>query len=296
MKFGAIFPTPEIGTDPVAIRDWAQAAEELGYSRIVTYDHVLGAVHANREPKLTGPYTERDAFHEPFVLFGFLAGVTRKIELMTGILILPQRQTALVAKQATEVDLLSGGRMILGVGSGWNTVEYESLGVPWSARGARMDEQVELLRKLWSEPVVDYRGKYHRVDRAGILPLPKRSIPIWYGGFSEPAFARAARNGDGFLFGGSGKPFRKHLERVRELLLQNGRDPRRFGSDCQLDYSAGPEVWRSEVEAWKQAGIECISLRAMDTASTFVGAKSMGYSGPRAYIEALETFKKEVGF
>jgi len=296
VKFGAIFPTPEIGSDPAAIRDWAQAAEALGYARIITYDHVLGAVHEKREPKLTGPYTERDAFHEPFVLFGFLAGVTRAIELMTGILILPQRQTALVAKQAAEVDILSGGRLILGIGSGWNTVEYESLGVPWARRGRRLDEQVEVLRRLWSEPVIDYRGEFHRIDRAGILPLPKRAIPIWYGGFSEPAFARAAVSGDGFLLGGSGVPFRKHLERLRELLAQQGRDPRAFGSDCQLDYSAGPELWHSEIEAWKAAGIDCISLRAMDTASTFVGAKPMGYAGPRAYIEALERFKREVGF
>jgi probable F420-dependent oxidoreductase len=296
VKFGAVFPTPEIGNDPIAIRDWAQAAEALGYSRIITYDHVLGAVHANREPKLTGPYTENDAFHEPFVLFGFLAGVTRKIDLMTGILILTQRQTALVAKQAVEVDLLSNGRLVLGVGTGWNTVEYESLGVPWAARGARLDEQVEVLRKLWSERVIDYRGKFHRIDRAGILPQPARPIPIWYGGFSEAAFARAARSGDGFLLGGSSKTFRKHLARVNELLVQNGRDPKKFGSDCQLDFSAGPEAWRSEIEAWKQAGIECISLRAMDTAATSVGAKPVGYSGPRAYIAALETFKKEVGF
>ena len=148
MKIGAIFPTTEIGTDPGAIRDWAQAAEGLGMTHVVTYDHVLGAVHAGREPKLWGPYTERDAFHEPFVLFAWLAAQTRRLELATGVLILPQRQTALVAKQAAELDLLSEGRLRLGVGTGWNHVEYTALGVPFEDRGKRFDEQVELLRRL----------------------------------------------------------------------------------------------------------------------------------------------------
>jgi probable F420-dependent oxidoreductase len=200
MKFGAVFPTTEFGNDPIAIRYWAQAAEQLGYNHILTYDHVLGSVHAGREPKLLGPYTERDPFHEPFVLYGYLAGQTTKLELVTGILILPQRQTALVAKQAAEVDVLSGGRLRLGIGTGWNWVEYDALGVGYADRGARMDEQIEVLRKLWSESTIDFDGAHHRIDRAGILPRPK-NIPIWMGGFSEVAVRRAARVGDGFLFG-----------------------------------------------------------------------------------------------
>jgi probable F420-dependent oxidoreductase len=290
VKIGAIFPTTEIGTDPAAIRDWAQAAEGLGLSHVVAYDHVLGAVHAGREPKLWGPYTERDAFHEPFVLFAWLAAQTRRLELATGVLILPQRQTALVAKQAVELDLLSEGRLRLGVGTGWNHVEYTALGVPFEGRGRRFDEQVELLRRLWREPVIDFHGAYHRVDRAGILPLPKRAIPIWFGGFTPAAFRRAARSGDGFQFGATGPAVRAQWEQVKELLAEEGRSLEGFGAEATVDYSAGPEVWRAELEAWRAAGGTHFSLRAMDTAAEIVGAKHVGYRGPRDYVKALEEF------
>jgi probable F420-dependent oxidoreductase len=290
VKLGAIFPTTEIGTDSAAIRDWAQAAEELGLTHAITYDHVLGAVHAGREPKLWGPYTERDAFHEPFVLFAWLAAHTRRLELATGVLILPQRQTALVAKQAAELDLLSEGRLRLGVGTGWNYVEYEALGVPWADRGARLDEQVELLRRLWREPTLDFTGKYHRVERAGILPLPKRSIPIWFGGFTEAAFERAARVGDGFHFGAAGPGVRAQWEQVKAALARAGRSAEGFGAEATVDYSAGPESWREELEAWRGAGGTHFSLRAMDTAAEIVGARRVGYRGPRDYVKALEEF------
>ena len=290
MKLGAIFPTTEIGTDPIAIRDWAQAAESLGLHHVIAYDHVLGAVHAGREPKLTGPYTEHDPFHEPLVLFAWLAAQTRSLEFATGVLILPQRQTALVAKQAVELDLLSGGRLRLGVGTGWNHVEYESLGVPWENRGARLDEQVELLRRLWREPVVDFRGRYHRVDRAGILPLPERAIPIWFGGFVPAAFGRAARHGDGFQFGSAGRGVRAQWEQVKAALAAAGRSVDGFGAEATVDYSAGPERWREELDAWRSVGGTHFSLRAMDTAAELVGAKRMGYRGPRDYVKALEEF------
>ena len=295
MKLGAIFPTCEIGTDPAAIRDWAQAAESLGLTHVVTYDHVLGAMHAGREPKLSGPYTERDAFHEPFVLFAWLAAHTRRLELATGVLILPQRQTALVAKQAAELDLLSGGRLRLGVGTGWNHVEYEALGIPFADRGARFDEQVELLRRLWRESVIDFAGAHHRVDRAGILPLPKRMIPIWFGGFTPAAFRRAARAGDGFQFGATGPAVRAQWEQVKELLAKEGRRVEGFGAEATVDYSAGAEAWRAELEAWRAAGGTHFSLRAMDTAAEAVGAKRVGYAGPRDYVKALEEFAAVVG-
>jgi probable F420-dependent oxidoreductase len=294
VRIGAIFPTTEIGSDPAAIRDWVQAAEGLGLSHVITYDHVLGAVHAGREPKLWGPYTERDAFHEPFVLFAWLAAQTHRLELATGVLVLPQRQTALVAKQAAELDLLSEGRLRLGVGTGWNHVEYAALGVPFEERGARLDEQVELLRRLWCEPVVDFDGEHHRVDRAGILPLPKRAIPIWFGGFTPVAFRRAARSGDGFVFGASGPAVRAHWERVKELLAKEGRSGSGFGAEATVDYSAGPEAWRAELEAWRVAGGTHFSLRAMDTAAEIVGAKRVGYRGPRDYVKALEEFAAAV--
>ena len=175
MKIGAVFPTCEIGNDPAAIRDFAQTAEALGYSHLVVYDHVLGALHQGREPKLTGPYTERDAFHEPFVLFGFLAAVTKRIELATGVVILPQRQTALVAKQAAEVAVLSGGRLRLGVGTGWNWVEYEALNESFATRGKRLDEQVEVLRQLFRGEPIDFDGRVSFVEcPTGPSPRPSR--------------------------------------------------------------------------------------------------------------------------
>jgi probable F420-dependent oxidoreductase len=290
VKIGAIFPTTEIGSDPAAIRDWAQAAEGLGMSHVITYDHVLGAVHAGREPKLTGPYTERDAFHEPLTLFAWLAAHTRTLELATGVLVLPQRQTALVAKQAAEVALLSEGRLRLGVGTGWNHVEYQALGVDYESRGARLEEQVALLRRLWSEPVIEFRGEFHRVDRAGILPLPKRPIPIWFGGFVPTAFRRAARAGDGFQFGATGRGVRAQWAQVKELLAKEGRETAGFGAEATVDYSAGPEAWRAELDAWREVGGTHFSLRAMDTAAELVGAKRVGYRGLRDYVKALEEF------
>jgi probable F420-dependent oxidoreductase len=191
MKLGAVFPTNEIGNDPAAIRDWVQAAEDLGYDQVIAYDHVVGAVHADRQPPLWGPYTEADPFHEPFVLFGFMAAVTTKVELVTGIIIAPQRQTVLLAKQAVQVDVLSGGRMVLGLGTGWNPVEYESLGIPFETRGRRLSEQIEVMRRLFREPVVDLTTAEHRVDRAGLLPMPVRDIPIWLGGGSDVSLKRA---------------------------------------------------------------------------------------------------------
>jgi len=294
MKIGAIFPTTEIGSDPTAVRDWAQAAEELGYDHVIIYDHVLGAEHAGREPKLTGPYTERDAFHEPFVLLAYLAALTQRIELTTGVLILPQRQTALVAKQAIELDLLSRGRLRLGVGTGWNHVEYSSLGVPFAERGARLDEQVELLRKLWSAPVIDYRGKYHRIERAGLLPQPTRRIPIWFGGFTPVSLRRAARTGDGFLFGTSPSRMLGLLGQLRELLAKEGRADADFGIEAVVDYSDPHGSWRDEIERWRAAGGTHVSLRAMDTGSQLVGAKHVGYRGPSDYIEALEVFRRAI--
>ncbi len=296
MKIGAIFPTTEIGNDPIAIRDWAQTAEQLGYSHMITYDHVLGAVHAGREPALTGPYTEEHPFHEPLVLFGYLAGQTTSLELATGVLILPQRQTALVAKQAIEVNVLSGGRLRLGIGTGWNWVEYDSLDVPYAGRGARLDEQIDVLRELWSAPTIDFRGKLHRIDRAGLLPQPVRRIPIWCGGFSKPAFRRAARHADGFQFGAAGPPFRRQWETIQGMLEAEGRSVEGFGAEATVDFSLGPDAWRSEFEAWKEAGGTHFSVRAMDTAAELIGAKRMDYAGPQAYIDVLAEFAKAVDF
>src|SRR3984893_882039 len=242
MDLSVVFPTTRIGNDPAVIRDFAQTAEGLGYRRLLAYDHVLGALHADRDPPLAGPYTENDPFHEPLVLLGFLAACTTTIELAVAVLVLPQRQTALLAKQAAEVDLLSGGRLVLAVGTGWNYVEYESLGMPFAGRGRRLDEQVDVLRRLWREPVLDYRGEFHRIDRAGILPRPGRgTIPVWFGGGAEASLARAARTGDGLVSGAAGPRPPRRAARLRELLAERGRDAGTFPMDAMIDYSLGPQ-------------------------------------------------------
>ena len=204
VQIGVVYPQNELAGDPTAVRRIGRAVEDLGFAHLLVYDHVLGAVHADRTPQLTGPYTERDPFHDPFVMFAYLAGITERISFATGILILPQRPTALVARQAADVDLLSGGRFRLGVGIGWNYVEYGALGQDFHTRGARQEEQIELLRRLFTEPVVDFSGRFDRVDRAALLPKPTRPVPIWLGGSGDKAFDRAARLADGFIFLGGG--------------------------------------------------------------------------------------------
>lgn len=285
MKIGVVFPQSEIGSDPAVIKDFAQAVESLGYSHLLAYDHVLGAV-PEREPRLTGPYTHETLFHEPFVLFGFLAAHTQRIELVTGIIILPQRQTALVAKQAAEVDILSGGRLRLGVGTGWNYVEYDALNENFHNRGKRQEEQVELLRKLWAEPVVDFSGKWHRIDRAGLKPLPGRRIPIWFGGNDERVFERAARLGDGlipqFPPNDAGKAT---LEHINALLAKNGRSRADFGIEAQLNYAAGPEKWAAHADSWRQLGADYVCVRTMNA----------GLETPQDHIDAIRRYKAEVG-
>src|SRR5207237_360943 len=204
MEIGVVYPQIELGGDPTAVRRIGRAVEDLGFDHLLAYDHVLGAVHAGRTPPLTGPYTEHDPFHDPFVMFAHLAGITDRIRFATGILILPQRQTALVARHASAVDLLSGSRLRLGVGVGWSHVEYEALGQDFHTRGARQEEQIQLLRALFSEPVVDFSGRFDRIDRATLVPKPARPIPIWLGGSGEAAFHRASRLADGFIFFGGG--------------------------------------------------------------------------------------------
>ena len=296
MSLGAVFPTTQIGNDPAAIRDFAQTAEGLGYRRLSVYDHVLGVEHAGRTPALHGPYTENDPFHEPFVLLGFLAAFTTTLELEVAVLVLPQRQTALVAKQAIEVDVLSQGRMVMAVGTGWNHVEYESLGAPFAARGRRLDEQVDVLRRLWREPVVDFEGEFHRIDRAGIAPRPVRGdIPLWFGGGAEASLQRAARSGDGFVFGSVSAHTHERAARLRELLAQRGRDPDTFPMETMIDYSLGPTVWRDQVAEWRQSGGSILSLRTMSTGADRHGVPRVELPDPAAHIAALAEFAHVVG-
>jgi probable F420-dependent oxidoreductase len=255
MKIGVAYPQTELLGDPAAVREFGRSVEDLGFDHILAYDHVLGAVHADRTPPLTGPYTERDPFHDPFVMFAYLAGITERLQFTTGILVLPQRQTAVVARQATDVDLFSGGRLRLGVGIGWNYVEYEALGQDFHTRGVRQEEQIRLLRQLFTEPVVDFTGRFDRVDRASLLPKPTKPIPIWLGGSGEKAFDRAARLGDGFIFFGGGvdraaDSWRRMRERVDDL----GRSGENFGGDYVALSGADVGKLTGEIDAWREAG------------------------------------------
>jgi probable F420-dependent oxidoreductase len=264
VQIGVVYPQIELGGDPVAVRRIGRAVEDLGFAHLLAYDHVLGAVHADRTPPLTGPYTEHDPFHDPFVMFGYLAGITERIGFTTGILILPQRPTVLVARQAADVDLFSGGRLRLGVGVGWNSVEYEALGHDFRTRGVRQEEQIDLLRRLFTEPVVDFSGRFDRVDRAALVPKPARSIPIWLGGASEAAFERAARLADGFIFIGGGiERSVAAWTRLRDRVAALGRSVDDFGGDYVALPGGGIGELTAEVDAWSESGGTHVSVATM---------------------------------
>ena len=235
MRFGVVFPQTEIGTDAAVIRDFAQTAEALGYHHILAYDHVIGANPASRQG-WRPPYTHKDSFHEPFVLFSYLAGVTKSLEFTTGVIILPQRQTVLVAKQAAALDVLSGGRLRLGIGIGWNPVEYEALGEDFKNRGRRSEEQVEVLRKLWTQELVTYEGQWHKITDAGLNPLPiQRPIPIWFGGSDDRALRRLARLGDGwFPLMGPDDTCRAAIDKIGSYAREAGRDPKSIGIEGRV--------------------------------------------------------------
>ena len=268
MKLGVIFPQTEIGPDVGPVRDYAQAVEGLGYRHLQAYDHVLGADTRNR-PDWSGPYRLETQFHEVMVLFGYLAAVTQRLELVIGVLILPQRQTALVAKQAAEVDLLSGGRFRLGVGIGWNAVEYEALGEDFRTRGRRIEEQIEVLRRLWTEPSVSVQGQWHTILEAGINPLPiQRPIPVWMGGQAEAVIERAGRIADGWLPQWRAFPsvdlMRGAIGRLRAAAEAAGRDPTRLGVSGVMTISTGtPDEWRQAALDWQAAGATHLAVNTM---------------------------------
>mgnify|MGYP001407501047 FL=1 len=286
MRLGAIFPQTEIGADPSAVKDFAQAAEDLGYDHILVFDHVLGADQTKRD-SWDRPYNIDDMFHEPFVLFGYLAGITEKIEFTTGVLILGQRQTGLVAKQAAEVDVLTGGRLRLGIGIGWNDVEYEALGQNFSNRGRRSEEQIDLLRMLWTEESVNFEGRYHKVSDAGINPLPiQRPIPIWLGGGEDRVIQRIGKMADGWF--PQFQPNSAGQEKIgimREAAVNAGRDPKAIGIEGRVSLATDDQSdWEKIGASWDEIGATHFSINTMKA----------GLKGPDQHIEAIKRFKETV--
>ena len=298
MKIGAIFPHNEITADPTAVRDYAQAVEDLGFNHILAYDHVLGANGATYDQqRLPGPYREGHLFHEPLVLFGYIAGFTSRIELATGVIILPQRQTALVAKQAAQVDVLSRGRLRLGVGTGWNWVEYEALGMNFNDRGVRQAEQIRLLRELWTKPLVTFEGRFHKVTDAGINPLPvQRPIPIWLGGMADAVLKRVGEVADGWYprFHQLDPLMVSHrqkrpeepaelVERMRSHARNAGRDPSKIGIEGFVAHAGRtPEAWMRDVDGYRAAGATHVSFNTMYS----------GFKSPAEHIAAIAAFRK----
>jgi probable F420-dependent oxidoreductase len=280
-----VFPQTEIGPDPVVVRAYAAAVEELGYDHLLAYDHVLGADPAGH-PGWNGGYDVDSQFHEPFVLFGYLAAVT-SLELVTGVIVLPQRQTALVAKQAAEIDLLTEGRFRLGVGLGWNSVEFEALGKEFTDRGQRLEEQVSLLRRLWTERSVTFHGRSETVTAAGLAPLPvQRPIPIWIGARSAPALRRAGRLADGwFPLWRPGSQVEDAIAVVRAAAEAAGRDPATIGLQARVGLTDGVDSAAEEVQAWRALGATHVAINTM-------GAGATGIDG---HIAALFEVAQAIG-
>lgn len=288
MKIGVTFPQTEIGTDPIVLRDYAQAAEDLGYDHILAYEHVVGAEPGEHRPGWSGAYDYKSTFHEPFVLFAYLGAFTSRIEFVTGVLVLPQRQTALVAKQAAEVDILTNGRLRLGVANGWNAVEYEVLNENFHNRGRRIEEQVEVMRRLWTEESVTFKGRWHTLDHVAIAPRPNRMIPVWFGGMSDAVMRRAARLGDGWypqLRPNAGDP-RELLDRFRSYVREYGRNPDEVGLQTTAPIAnTTPDDWAKRLEELRNLGITHVCVNTMNA----------GLAGPRDHIEAIRRYRELAG-
>jgi probable F420-dependent oxidoreductase len=294
MQVGVSAPITEIGADLAALRDYVQAAEDLGYAHIRILDHVLGADPQFHPEVPTFPYTFQSYIHEPFTLMSYLAAITKKLQLVTAILILPQRQTALVAKQAAEVDVLSGGRLRLGIGVGWNPVEYEALGEDFQTRGPRCEEQITVLRMLWTQEVVSFQGRWHQITHAGLNPLPvQRPIPVWIGAGRAtspippgPALRRIGQLADGwFPLFSPVEAGREAIARVQRYAREAGRDPATIGMEGRVNLPGkGPEDWLTEVKAWEEVGATHLS----------VGTSGGELRSPEEHIDAIRRFKEVV--
>jgi probable F420-dependent oxidoreductase len=278
LKIGLVYPQIEYPTDPLAVKEYAHTAEALGFTHILAYDHVLGA-NPERPGGWQGPYTYRNPFQEPLLLFSFMASMTQQIEFATGIIILPQRQTALFAKQAATLDVLSGGRLRVGIGLGWNEVEYQALNENFHDRGRRSEEQVEVLRRLWTQPLVNFQGQWHHISDAGLNPLPvQQPIPLWFGGTAPAALERAARLGNGWMVNyRTPADARPAFEKLDEYLQAAGRSRKDFGIEARMAFGAGdPETWIRMMQEWKALGATHLSFNTMghsfDTADKHLDA------------------------
>ncbi len=286
MHLGALFPQWEIGSDPAAIRDYVQAVEDLGFDHLVIFEHVLGISTIPRPDAAQGSMSDLP-IHEPFVLFGYLAGVTRRLELVTSVLILPQRPTALVAKQAAEIDVLSSGRLRLGAGVGWSSKEYQGLQADFPTRGARMDEQIAVLRALWTQPVVTFHGRWHHIEAAGINPLPvQRPIPLWIGGMSAAALRRAARWGDGWMpLAPPNDETRARVEQLRAYLQEAGRAPQTFGIEAYLGSPhETPDSRAAQAASWQTLGATHL----------YASTLGVGCRSPQEHIDALRRIHADI--
>jgi probable F420-dependent oxidoreductase len=282
MKYGVVYPQTEFPSDPGAIKDFAQTAEDLGYNHILAYDHVLGA-NPNREGGWSGPYTYRDPFQEPLILFSYLAGLTRKLEFVTGIIILPQRQTALFAKQAATLDVLCEGRLRLGVALGWNKVEYIALNENFHNRGQRFEEQIHALRQLWTKPLVTYKGKWHTIPDAGLNPLPiQQPIPLWFGGHADPVLQRVAKLADGWLPNyRTPQDAAEAFVKLKAYLAKEGRLWKDLGIEPRIRYEKGDQAeWRRLVQAWADAGATHLTVITMGT----------GFTTAKEHLQAIQDY------
>lgn len=287
MKIGVVFPQTEFPSDPLAIKDFAQAAEDLGYHHLLAYDHLLGA-NPNRPGGWSGPYTYTDPFQEPLLLFSYLAGLTQGLSFITGIIILPQRETVLFAKQAATLDVLCQGRLRLGVALGWNKVEYISTNKDFHNRGARFEEQVQVLRQLWTQELVTFEGRWHTIPDAGLNPLPvQRPIPLWLGGHADPVLRRVASLGDGWLPNyRAADDAAQSLAKLQEYLEQEDRNLIDIGIEPRLRYENGDgDMWRELAAGWQSVGATHLTVITM-------GA---GFTTTQEHIQAITHYADALG-
>ena len=285
MRIGAVFPQTEAGTDIGAVTDYIQNVESLGFDHVLAFDHVLGA-NASSRPGWSGAYQHTDSFYEPMTFYSYVAAITSRLELATGVIILPQRQTALFAKQSATLDLISGGRLRLGIGTGWNQVEYEALGENFHNRGKRSEEQIDLLRKLWSQELVTFEGKFHTLTDAGLNPLPPgRSIPIWFGGMADPVLERVAKIGDGWLpLGSPNDKLKISFDTLKKYLDQNSKSMSDIGVEAMISLknSDSDTDIRKDLSSWAEMGTTHISINTMNCGLKF----------PGEHIKAISNFIK----